>query len=171
MPTTEPRRVRADEYASHQAMSEPQQAALYYENRRCAPQWRDFLGALAEEFEGQLKTPQLRELLRNIGERFGRRHALVECHTLDDLEVAINSVWDELDWGCVQIDDAGDYLAVRHLCAPLRAAFGSPAMNWVPAYLEGVYQQWFNTLGVDPALRIREVPSDVEGALEFRLQR
>ena len=157
-------------------MTESSQKSIlsYYENRQCSTQWRSFLGVLAEEFEGQLGVPELRELMRRIGERFARTAVLGACETVRDLEAAINSVWAARDWGWVQVFDGDDYLAIRHYCSPLRTAFGEASASWASGYLEGVYQQWFNALGVNASLqlRVREaLQADADGALEFRLAR
>lgn len=150
-----------------------QEASLeYFQQHRCALQWRDFLGALAEEFDEQLQTPELRALASRIGERFARRLPLPHCETLEDLHHGINEVWSRLDWGWVEIGDAGDYIEIAHHCAPLTAALGEASRAWSPAFLEGVYQQWFNELGIDPALRVRQETSEEQGAsLWFRLAR
>jgi len=150
-----------------------QQAMMlgYYEEHHCSQQWRGFLAALAEEFEDQLGTPELRGLMGRIGERFARATTLPTCETLDELTEAINTSWMTLDWGWVSIEDDADHLAIHHACAPLRSAFGEEGMNWAPAFLEGVYQHWFSVLGIDPALRVREVAGVNNGVLEFRLGR
>jgi hypothetical protein len=168
-------KIDKDDFKTDQDMTDSQKSILsYYESRQCSSQWRGFLGVLAEEFEGQLGVPELRELMRRIGERFARRAALRACDTLQDLELAINAIWAAQDWGWVQVLDGADYLAIRHYCSPLRAAFGAESASWASAYLEGVYQQWFNALGVNASLqlRVREaLQADADGALEFRLAR
>ncbi|MCY0387542.1 cellulose synthase [Robbsia sp. Bb-Pol-6] len=150
-----------------------QQAMMlgYYEEHQCSKQWRGFLLALAEEFEEQLGASELRGLMTRIGERFARATALPPCETLEQLTEAINETWVLLDWGWVTIEDDADYLAIRHACAPLRAAFGKGGAGWAPAFLEGVYQHWFSVLGIDPVLRVREAPGVDDGVLEFRLGR
>jgi hypothetical protein len=153
-------------------MSDQQSIMLdYYEGHQCSTQWGSFLLAMAEEFEDQLGAPELRALMARIGERFARATSLPACETLDQLTDAINAVWSVLDWGQVGIADDADYLVISHACSPLRAAFGRHALAWTPAFLESVYQHWFSVLGIDPALRVREVASAHDGILEFRLGR
>ncbi|MGI4903545.1 MAG: cellulose biosynthesis protein BcsD [Janthinobacterium lividum] len=153
---------------------EQQQAMLeYFQVKHCSSQWRDFLGALGEEFENQLDLPELRALMARIGERFAPRSALGTCETLDELEAEINRIWFGLDWGWVAITDHGDHLGIAHYCAPLLTGFGGRSAAWIPAFLEGVYQHWFSTLGIDPALRVREdaqINPDA-GILAFKLAR
>lgn len=154
------------------AMADQQAMMLaYYEEHQCSKQWRGFLLALAEEFEDQLGAPELRGLMTRIGERFARATALPPCETLEQLTEAINETWVLLDWGWVTIEDDADHLAIRHACAPLRAAFGKSGAAWAPAFLEGVYQHWFSVLGIDPVLRVREAGCGDDGMLEFRLGR
>lgn len=152
------------------AMDDQQASLEYFSEQQCASQWRGFLSALAGEFTEQLPAEDLRALWRRIGERFAAATPLGDCQTLDDLEAAINRIWAQLNWGWVRIDDQGDALAIRHHCAPLRAAFGAQALPWSAGYLEGAYQSWFSSLGIDPGLHIRQAP-EVLDALEFRLAR
>jgi hypothetical protein len=152
-------------------MIDQQMMLAYYEEHRCSTQWRMFLSSMAEEFEEQLGTPDLRSLMSKIGERFARATTLPACETLDQLVDAINGIWGMLDWGLVSIGDDADYLSILHANAPLSAAFGPKALSWTPAFLEGVYQHWFSVLGIDPALRVREFAGAHEGMFEFRLSR
>ena len=142
----------------------------YLLDRRCDRQWKDFLGAMSAEFAAQLSVADLRLLLRKIGERFARQTALPACATLDDIRDAANRIWSEIDWGHVEMREADGYLSLVHHCAPLKAAFGDDALAWSPAYLEGVYQQWFVSCGAGSDLRVAQA-SDADGAgtIEYRL--
>jgi hypothetical protein len=139
----------------------------YYTRHHTSVQWRGFLTALADEFETQLDTSQLRVLMTRIGARFAASYPAANCTTLDDLSVFLNSVWSALDWGFVRLSEQSAYLSIEHACAPL-AAFGERAAAWAPAFLEGAYQYWLSELGAG-ALRLREAESGAPGIVEFRL--
>lgn len=150
---------------------EVQRTLNYYAGKQCSIQWRDFLNALADEFAAQFDIERLRALMKRIGERFALARPLEPASTLDDLETAINRVWTSLDWGWARIVDVTDHLGIRHHCVPLDAAFGTGAAAWSSAFLQGVYQQWFSALGIDPALAVRQSDTGVAGVYEYRLSR
>jgi hypothetical protein len=139
----------------------------YYTRHQASTQWRAFLTALAEEFETQLETAQLRELMARIGVRFADAHPPGPCATLDDLASFFNATWSSLNWGFVHLVEQDEYLAIAHFCAPL-AAFGESAVRWTPAFLEGAYRQWLHELGAS-ALALHQVETGELHALEFRL--
>ncbi|ACC72417.1 cellulose biosynthesis protein BcsD [Paraburkholderia phymatum] len=139
----------------------------YYTRHQTSVQWRGFLSALAEEFETQLDTSQLRTLMARIGVRFAARYPATGCTTLDDLASFLNGIWSELDWGFVRVVERDDYLSIEHSCAPL-AAFGERAAPWASAFLEGAYQHWLRELGAG-SLALQEHPSANAHAYEFRL--
>lgn len=118
----------------------------YYTNRHPARQWHGFLLALAAEFQDQLDSDALRELMGAVGARFAAAHPLAGCATLAAMTNALNDLWAAIDWGYVQLDDQIDHLDIRHLCAPL-AAFGAAGAAWAPAFLEGAYGHWMNDAG------------------------
>jgi hypothetical protein len=156
-------------------MTDQESTLSYHAERQCSAQWRGFLQALSAEFEGQLEQADLRGIMSRVGERFAKSAALGDCQTLDDLELEVNRVWFNRDWGWVKITEAPTHLAIHHHCAPLAAAFGDGALNWAPAFLEGAYQEWFSGLGAAPDVRVRQAgggAAAVAGApLEFRLAR
>jgi hypothetical protein len=139
----------------------------YYTRHQASTQWRAFLTALAQEFETQLETAQLRELMARIGIRFANAHPAGACATLDELASFFNATWSSLDWGFVNLVERDEYLAIEHFCAPL-AAFGDAAGAWTPAFLEGAYQRWLVELGAG-ALALRQVETGDSRAFEFRL--
>ncbi len=143
----------------------------YYQDRQCAIQWREFLSALAAEFESQLGASELRELLRRIGDRFATNAPLDKCDTLDELQDAINATWTSIDWGWVSISETQGQLMIQHFAAPLRAAFGESSDAWAAGYLEGAYQRWFDALGIDPELRMRETDRGADDEMQFILAR
>lgn len=139
----------------------------YYTRHQTSAQWRGFLTALADEFDAQLDTAQLRVLMTRIGARFAANYPAANCTTLDDLSVFLNGVWSSLDWGFVRLTEQSAYLSIEHGCAPL-AAFGERAAAWTPAFLEGAYQHWLGELGAG-ALKLQEVDSAAPYICEFRL--
>ena len=139
----------------------------YYTRHQTSVQWHGFLTALAEEFETQIDTSQLRVLMSRIGARFAAKHPAGECTTLDDLAAFLNSIWSGLDWGFVRLAERDDYLSIEHSCAPL-AAFGERAAPWVSAFLEGAYQHWLRELGAG-SLALQEYQSANAHTYEFRL--
>jgi hypothetical protein len=139
----------------------------YYTKHQASMQWRGFLTALAEEFETQLGTAQLRQLMARIGVKFAGSHPPGDCATLDQLTSFLNTTWSSLDWGFVNLVERDEYLAIQHYCAPL-AAFGAAADAWTPAFLEGAYQHWLQQLGAG-ALVLQQIDTGDRRALEFRL--
>lgn len=135
-----------------------------------SPQWRGVLCALAAEFESQLSRDELRQLMFRIGTRFAASHALPPCESTGELAQALNAQWAAMQWGYVELDDAGDYLRVLHYGAPL-AAFGGDALAWSPAFLQGCYQTWLDAMGAAD-LSVVQASAPEEGfVVEFHLAR
>lgn len=149
------------------------QAVLdYHSERQCSSQWKAFLHALAEEFSGQLSDTELRALMRRIGSRFASQISLGTCNTLDELQLSMSRIWFDLNWGWVTVEEYEHHLRIQHNCAPLQAAFGEKALAWTPAFLEGVYQKWFQLLGSSEELTVRQTSDvDASGCVEFRFGR
>jgi hypothetical protein len=139
----------------------------YYTRHQASAQWRGFLTALADEFETQLGTAQLRQLMARIGVKFAGSHPAGACATLDELAAFFNTTWSSLDWGFVNLVERDEYLSIQHYCAPL-AAFGAAAEAWTPAFLEGAYQHWLSELGAG-SLVLQQVETGELRTLEFRL--
>ena len=142
----------------------------YLLQRQISPQWRGLLTALAEEFEAQIGQEELRQLMYRVGCRFAAAHPLPPCASTADLADALNSRWQEADWGYVELVDEADYLRIAHSCAPLQA-FGSAALAWTPAFLEGVYQTWLSALGAEGLSVAQASEFDEYATIEFRLGR
>jgi hypothetical protein len=141
----------------------------YYVERNVSVQWRGFLTALAEEFNDQLDVAELRALMRHIGERFASHAPLPGSNpgsdTIDALQDAINALWDPLDWGRIELVEHADHLLLTHYCAPLNA-FGDAGARWAPAFLEGVYRNWFGALGAE-GLQLKQVEAaGADGTVE-----
>ncbi|MGF6535244.1 hypothetical protein P3T20_006062 [Paraburkholderia sp. GAS206C] len=142
----------------------------YLLDRQISPQWRGLLTALAEEFEAQIGQGELRQLMYRVGCRFAAAHPLPPCSSTADLAEAFNARWQEADWGYVDLSDEPDYLRIAHSCAPLHA-FGSAALGWTPAFLEGVYQTWLSALGAEGLSVAQASEFDEHATIEFRLGR
>jgi hypothetical protein len=142
----------------------------YLLQRQISPQWRGLLTALAEEFEAQIGQGELRQLMYRVGCRFAAARPLPPCASTADLADALNARWQEADWGYVELVDEADYLRISHSCAPLQA-FGSAALAWTPAFLEGVYQTWLSALGAEGLSVAQASEFDEYATIEFRLGR
>lgn len=134
--------------------------------------WSALLGALGGELEVQLDTPALRLLMARVGARFAARHPLENCATLPELEQGMNRHWQPMAWGLVQLEEGAHHLRISHQFCPLPAVLPGHGAAWSVAFLEGVYQAWFDALGVDPTLRVTQVgEADAVGSVELRLSR
>jgi sugar phosphate isomerase/epimerase len=133
-------------------------------------QWRGVVGALATEFEGQLGPGELRQLMARVGARFAAAHPLRPCASTDDLAHALNALWRDMQWGYVELADERDHLRITHFGAPWRA-FGSRALAWAPAFLEGSYQTWLSGLGASDLSVVQAGESGDGFAIEYRLGR
>jgi hypothetical protein len=142
----------------------------YLLQRQISPQWRGLLTALAEEFEAQIGQDELRQLMYRVGCRFAAASPLPPCNSSADLADALNARWQEAEWGYVQLSDEPEYLRIAHSCAPL-LAFGATALNWTPAFLEGVYQTWLSALGAEGLSVAQASEFDEHATIEFRLGR
>jgi hypothetical protein len=142
----------------------------YLLQRQISPQWRGLLTALAEEFEAQIGQDELRQLMYRVGCRFAAASPLPPCNSSADLADALNARWQEAEWGYVELSDEPEYLRIAHSCAPL-LAFGATALNWTPAFLEGVYQTWLSALGAEGLSVAQASEFDEHATIEFRLGR
>lgn len=154
-------------------MNRPQSDHDYHMRHQCSSQWRPFLGALAEEFGSQLDVEGARTLMRRLGVSMARAAALPALELLPEMESAMNEVWSGMNWGWVELNDTGAALQIIHHCAPLEAAFGPGSRPWVPAVLEGAYEQWLRAAGAGERLRVHQItperPSSAEHVYVFAL--
>ncbi|PZR40936.1 cellulose biosynthesis protein BcsD [Paraburkholderia fungorum] len=142
----------------------------YLLERQISPQWRGMLSALATEFEAQIGRDELRQLMYRVGCRFAAAHQLPACGSTAELAHALNLLWQDMDWGYVELSDEAESLRIVHYCAPLQA-FGNPALAWTPAFLEGVYQTWLSALGAQGLSVVQTSEFGADTAIEFRLGR
>jgi hypothetical protein len=142
----------------------------YLLDRQISSQWRGVLVALAEEFDTQIGRDELRQLMQRVGRRFAAAHPLPPCATTPELGAALNAIWNDVDWGFVEVGDEPDYLRIVHCCPPV-LAFGANALPWSPAFLEGAYQEWLSALGAQGLSVVQAGEFDESAAVEFRLGR
>ncbi|WP_345814882.1 cellulose biosynthesis protein BcsD [Paraburkholderia sp. PREW-6R] len=142
----------------------------YLMERQISPQWSGMLGALAAEFEAQLGHDELRQLMHRVGTRFAHTHPLPDCGSTSALQETLNQVWQQMDWGFVELADEAQSLCILHYCAPLQA-FGKTALTWTPAFLEGAYQTWLSALGAQGLSVVQTSGIGEDTAIEFRLGR
>jgi hypothetical protein len=141
-------------------MNRPQSDHDYHLRYRCSPQWRPFLGALAQELSSRIETDQSRALMRRLGASMARNAPLPALELLPDLEAAMNAVWSGMNWGWVELGDTDEALRIVHHCAPIEAAFGAKSRAWSPAVLEGAYEQWLRAAGAGDRLRVQQIATD-----------
>ncbi|GGX44133.1 cellulose biosynthesis protein BcsD [Undibacterium squillarum] len=149
-----------------------QQRNRYIENLQVSRQWQFFLKAFAQEFSQKGDVRELRLLMHRLGRRMATMVSVTDGSSLQALEDAMNRVWTDMNWGCVELSEQADALLVLHQFAPLRLAFGPEASVWTPALLEGIYAQWFEALGMDSSLRLTQRGNEDEDCLlVFELKR
>lgn len=142
----------------------------YFAELQCSRQWKGFLRALAEEFTQQLPEADLQALMRRLGARFAHAEPLPDCETLDALQLAMGRIWIAQDWGWVALTEVQGSLRISHYCAPLFTALGPQSSAWSPAFLEGVYQEWFRQSHA-AGLKVHHVAGpDATGSIELRLE-
>ena len=142
----------------------------YFAELQCSRQWKGFLRVLAEEFSQQLSEADLQALMRRLGARLAQANPLPACQTLDELQLAMGRVWVSQDWGWVALAEMQGSLRISHFCAPLFNALGPASSGWAPAFLEGVYQTWFEQSHA-AGLLVRHVTGpDAAGSIELRLE-
>ncbi len=146
----------------------------YVRSQQVAPQWQDFLRALAAELTSQADEEALRTLFHSIGTRMaeGIQATYQEIDTLPALEQTLNEYWGGMQWGWVELGEHEGFVELTHFLAPLAQAFGDGSLGWSAALLEGFYQTVFQQLGAAPSLQLRYVPEPGDGlSLRFHFGR
>lgn len=123
-----------------------------YAGQSCARQWRTFLAAMFAEFHELGDAKQLEALMTRVGSRLADTLPLPVCATLEELEAAMNRVWEEMDWGRIRLDESGPYVVITHVGFPLFDAEGKLTRLFLGNILQGVYTRWFAAQGGDPQL-------------------
>ena len=138
--------------------------------RQSSRQWNGFLSALSAELSSHLGVDECRALMHRAGLRFASQTPLPACETVQEMQHAMSEVWLGMEWGWVSLHETPQYLSIQHFCTPLQAAFGAEHAGGMAAFLEGVYQHWFHSLGSGPALVVRQATEpDRYGFVEYRL--
>lgn len=141
----------------------------YLRSRACSRQWSGFVHAMAEEFASELPDHELSTLMARIGLRFAREHELSDCAALHEVEVAANQVWEGSEWGFCRMVEHENYVDIQHMGAPMAVVL--EAAPWSDGFLEGVYQGWFQQMGMLAGLRVRTLRSDDVDVRRFALSR
>ena len=142
------------------AGSEDRRTLEYFAERSCSRQWRDFLMAMLAEFREIASESELERLLTSVGARWARLQPLPPCHSLEDLQAALNALWGRIDWGWVGLEETGRFLKVTHGGLPAIDAEGSAARALLPPVLQGAYTHWLASQGGDPAFQARCVSAE-----------
>jgi len=108
--------------------------------------------------------------MRRLGSRLAHANPLPACQTLDELQLAMGRVWVSQDWGWVALAEVNGGLRISHFCAPLFNALGPSSTAWAPAFLEGVYQAWFEQSHAAGLVVRRVTGPDAAGSIELRLE-
>lgn len=138
----------------------------YLESQRRDAQWGFLLRSLVRETSAALGPEQARGLMAKAGMRAGLEIELPECDSLEHMEAAANLYWQRLGWGVVSFLERSDCLEIIHE--------GIPDDELMPKegladFLEGVYQQWFASLGAGERLQVRQCESAGDNMLKYRL--
>jgi len=146
----------------------------YRIQRQSARQWRSLLAATAHGLCKQFELKNPRDLMRTIGIQFGTQTSLPACETLGDLQAAMCSVWKDMDWGWVELEENDGVLSIIHHGSTngdlLNTAYGMETPLWVTAFLEGTYQKWLSGMGAGDSLSVRQISATDEfGSTEFQL--
>lgn len=117
-----------------------------YRSRSCSWQWRGFLEAMSQEFSAELPAHELVILMDRIGRRFARTRRLPDCAALQDVEAEVNRRWSAEQWGECRMIEHSAHVEILHAGSPLNIAL--PDADWSDGFLQGVYSEWFQQLGM-----------------------
>ena len=148
----------------------------YRIQRQSARLWRSLIAATANGLCKQFELKNPRAVMHTIGLQFGTQTSLPACETLSDLQIAMCSVWQDMDWGWVELEDTDGVLRIIHHSSTtgnlLNTSFGIETPLWVTGFLEGTYQKWLGAMGANESLRVRQVSATDEfGSTEYQLSR
>jgi hypothetical protein len=120
--------------------------------------WRAFLRGLALELDTQAGPDVDTAIVRAAGRQMAAMLTLVAVHSLEALELEMNSVLAEIGWGSVQLTlhEAERCVILRHSDLPPIGSAGEPPGTWLAPALEGLYQGWMGQqAGADPSFSAR----------------
>lgn len=138
-------------------MTDLEQNLAYFARQQSSTQWQIFLSAFANEFGQQIPVAELRVLMARLGTSMAQSIPTPVGNTVAELEESINSIWFDMDWGWVTLEEKNDGLFIAHRVSPLQGAFGEAALPWSPAILEGIYAHWFSIISAGSALQLSQV--------------
>ena len=133
----------------------PDPALEFLLAERVSPQWSGFLDALTHELREQLSPEDLRALLRSVGQRFGAARPIEAGESVEELQRAVNGIWNSIRWGYAELRDGGDVLHITHHLSPLGQALGEGSAEAAAGFLEGVYESWMHHAGAADDLSAR----------------
>ena len=135
--------------------------------------WRVFLRCLAQQLDAQ-SGPEARILiLRDTGRQMAALLALPPVGSLEALEIEMNSVLTEIDWGGVRLslNEAERCVLLTHRGLPRIGSAGEPCGAWLAPVLEGLYEGWMaQQPGADPSFLVR-IKLHEEGSIGMRYGR
>lgn len=137
----------------------------YLQSQRREAQWDFLLQSLIHEVSSALGSDGTRRLMVKTGMRAGLDMPLPGCESVEQMQAAANQHWQRLGWGMVTFIEHRDSLDIEHAYAPEKSA----VPGGVAAFLEGVYQQWFVSLGAGEHLQVRQCDSADNEVLLYRL--
>jgi hypothetical protein len=140
-----------------------------FRTRGCSRQWLGFVRAMADEFAAELPEHELATLMARIGRRFAQRHPIGECQGLGDVEASANRIWGESDWGQCRMEEQAGSVEITHAAAPIAVAL--PGMEWADGFLAGVYEGWFQQLGMLAGLSVHAERPSTPDMRRLRLAR
>ena len=120
--------------------------------------WRTFLRGLALELDTQAGPDVGTAIVRAAGRQMAAMLTLVAVHSLEALELEMNSVLAEIGWGSVELtlNEAERCVMLRHSDLPCIGSAGEPPGTWLAPVLEGLYQGWMGQqAGADPSFNAR----------------
>lgn len=136
-------------------MNDVQSSLNYYAQRNCAEQWRVFLSEFVSEFYDQVDGDLAESFLQRVGTRLAQALPVPPCNSLEEAAAAINRILDQIQWGWVEVHEAGSHLRIVHGAYPIVPMYQNAPESWLLPVLEGAYTEWFRALGGPGDLRAR----------------
>ncbi|MAN47011.1 MAG: hypothetical protein GYB49_07695 [Alphaproteobacteria bacterium] len=127
------------------------------------------LALLLDEVTSTATQEQLEMFLASVGRRLAALDPLTGLSDVEEIESAVNALWQELGWGHVifELDDGG--IDIMHRNPPTSAGQegGIPWDMIMPPLLQGAYAAWFHALSGNDALRT-SITKCEPGLIELR---
>jgi hypothetical protein len=120
--------------------------------------WRAFLRGLAFELETQAGRDTTVAILRATGRHMSAMLALLAVDSLEALQLEMNVVLGEINWGSVRLTlhEADRCVILSHSNLPRIGSAGDPPGTWLAPVLEGLYQGWMGQqAGGNPSFTAR----------------